>query len=189
MSRLPDAEMKHDGGWKRHGSRYLYQSQWFNLRQDNVSLPNRDEITYTLVEHPGYAMVVPILDDGRVILERIYRYTVQETLLECPSGGLDGEAPEVAAKRELEEETGWVAGKLDSLGSYYGSSGIGDERIHLFLATELSNTGQVSREPTEQMELEFMPLEEAVALAFAGDITDAPSMLGLILAQKKLKDQ
>ncbi len=100
--------MGNDGGWKRRGSRYLFESSWFNLRQDEVSLPSGESITYTLVEHPGYAMVVPLLDDHQVILERVYRYTVQEVVLECPSGGLDGDPPETAARREL-EETGWVA--------------------------------------------------------------------------------
>jgi ADP-ribose pyrophosphatase len=179
--------MKHDGGWKRHDSQHLYKSQWFNLRQDSVSLPNGDEITYTLIEHPGYAMVVPVLQDGRVILERIYRYTVQKTLLECPSGGLDGEPPEIAAQRELEEETGWIAGRLQSLGSYFGSTGISDERLHLFLATELEYTGRISREATEQMEIEMMPIEQAFAMAIAGEILDAPSALGLILAHQRFK--
>jgi ADP-ribose pyrophosphatase len=108
--------MKHDGGWKRRASRYLFESRWYRLRQDDVTLPSGEAITYTLVDHPGYAMVVPLHADGRVLLERIYRYTVQETMLECPSGGLDGEAPEVAARRELEEETGWLAGQLAPLG-------------------------------------------------------------------------
>lgn len=179
--------MKHYGGWKRHGSKHLYKSQWFNLRQDNVTLPSGDEITYTLIEHPGYAMVVPILQDGRVILERIYRYTVQKTLLECPSGGLDGEPPEIAAQRELEEETGWVAGRLQSLGSYFGSTGISDERLHLFLATELVYTGRISREATEQMEIEIVPIEQAFAMVIAGEILDAPSALGLILAHQRFK--
>lgn len=176
--------MKHDGGWKRRGSRYLFESSWFNLRQDDVSLPSGEAITYTLVEHPGYAMVVPLLDDDRVILERVYRYTVQETVLECPSGALDGEPPETAARRELEEETGWVAGAVASLGSFYGSNGISDERFHLFLATRLSHSGRMAREPTEQIELEFMPLERAVQLAFEGEVSDAPSALALILAQR-----
>ena len=179
--------MNHDGGWKRRDSKHIYQSQWFNLRQDDVFLPNGDEITYTLIEHPGYAMVVPVLQDGRVILERIYRYTVQKTLLECPSGGLDGESPEVAAQRELEEETGWSAGKLESLGNYFGSTGISDERFHLFLATELIFTGRISREVTEQMEIELMPIEQAFGLAMAGKILDAPSALGLILAHQRFK--
>lgn len=179
--------MKHDGSWTRRSSRYLFESQWFNLRQDEVVLPNGEPITYTLVEHPGYAMVVPLLDDGRVILERVYRYTVQETVLECPSGGLESELPESAARRELEEETGWVAGNMTSLGCFFGSNGISDERFHLFLATGLREVGEISREPTEQIELELMPLERAVELAISGRISDAPSALALILAHHSLR--
>jgi ADP-ribose pyrophosphatase len=174
--------MKHDGGWRRRASRQLFENRWFKLRQDDVVLPNGEPITYTLVEHPGFAMVVPLLEDGRVILERVYRYALQETLLECPSGGLDGEPPETAARRELEEETGWVAGSLTALGSFYGSSGISDERFHLFLATELRDTGKMNREATEQIELEFLELDAAVGMALRGEISDAPSALALILA-------
>ena len=174
--------MKDDGGWKRHSSRHLFRSAWFSLRQDEITLPQGDEITYTLVEHPGYAMVVPLLDDGRVLLERIFRYTVQRILLECPSGGLDGDPPEVAARRELLEE-----GRLTPLGSFYGSNGISDERFHLYLARELQDTGRLRREPTEQMELELLPLDRAAELAFAGEVEDAPSALALILAQRRIE--
>ncbi len=181
--------MKHDGGWRRRGSRYLFESDWFRLRQDEVTLPSGRDITYTLVEHPGYAMVVPLLDDGRVLLERLYRYTVQETLLECPSGGIErvDATPEAAARRELEEETGWIAGELTALGSFYGSNGISDEHFHLFLATGLREGGTVRRDETEQMEIEFHALDGAVELAVSGGITDAPSALALILAQRKLR--
>lgn len=178
--------MKHDGGWVRRSSRYLFESQWFNLRQDAVVLPGGEPITYTLVEHPGYAMVVPLLDDGRVVLERVYRYTVQETVLECPSGGLAGQAPEAAARRELEEETGWIAGDMRSLGSFFGSNGISDERFHLFLASGLRQSGRLSREPTEQITLELLPLDDAADLALAGGIADGPSALALILARHSL---
>jgi ADP-ribose pyrophosphatase len=182
-----EKKMKHDGGWKRRASRYLFESHWFNLRQDEVALPSGEQITYTMIEHPGYVMVVPLLDDGRVILERVYRYTVQETVLECPSGGLDGDTPAFAARRELEEETGWVAGSLTPLGSFFGSDGISNERFHLFLATALSESGRIDREPTEQIELELMPLEQAVELALSGEVQDAPSALALILAQQRLR--
>ena len=179
--------MKHDGGWKRRATRYLFESDWFNLRQDDVTLPGGEPITYTFVEHPGYAMVVPLLQDRRVLLERVYRYTIQETLLECPSGGLDGDEPKHAAHRELEEETGWVAASMTPLGSFYGSDGISDERFWLFLATELSESGTIAREPTEQIELEFVPLGDAVDLATSGGIVDAPSALALLLAQRHLE--
>ena len=178
--------MKHDGGWTRKGSTYLFESKWFNLRQDSVELPTGDEIIYTMVEHPGYAMVVPLLDDKRVVLEKVYRYTVQETVIECPSGGLDGEPPEVAARRELLEETGFTTQTLIPLGSFYGSDGISDERIHFFLATGLTDTGQTQHEPTEQMELEILPFEKALDMAFPGNIKDAPSVLAIILAYRKI---
>ncbi len=174
--------MKHDGGWKKESSRYLFKSQWFNLRQDDVELPAGESIVYTLIEHPGYSMVVPLLDDGRVILERVYRYTVQETVPECPSGSLDGDTPIVAAERELLEETGWSAGVLTSLGSYYGSNGINNERFHIFLGTRLQNISEPNRELAEQMELEKMRLKDAVELAYSGQLADGPSALALMLA-------
>ena len=186
--RIPTGPGTHDGGWRRNRSRQLFRSKWFGLRQDDVTLPGGEEVTYTLVEHPGYAMVVPLLEDGRVILERVFRYTVQKTLLECPSGGLDGEAPEAAARRELREETGWVAEHLSPLGSFFGSDGISDERFHLFLATGLQDTGRIEREPTEQIEIELMPLERAATLAREGGIEDAPSALALILAESRWRE-
>jgi ADP-ribose pyrophosphatase len=179
--------MKHDGGWKKQSSQYLFESKWYRLRQDQVELPTGEPITYTMIEHPGYAMVVPLLEDGRVLMEWVYRYTVQQTLLECPSGGLDGQAPEVAARRELEEETGWLAEHLVSLGSFYGSDGISNERCHFFLATGLSETGVVKREATEQIELELIPFVQLVERAFGGEIEDAASALALMLADRKLR--
>ncbi len=180
--------MKHDGGWRRGASRYLFESRWFNLRQDEVALPSGEAISYTLVEHPGYAMVVPLLDDGRVILERMYRYTVQETLLELPSGGLaEGESAEAGARRELEEETGWRAERLVPLGRYFGSTGISDECVHLFLGTGLREVAAPAREATEQMELELRPFEECVELARSGAIQGAPSALALLLAEHELR--
>ena len=170
--------------WITKSSRYLFRSPWFDLRQDQVRLPNGDDITYTSVSHPGYAMVVPVLPDGRVVMERVYRHTLGRELLECPSGGLDGEPPEVAARRELEEETGYRAGALRSLGSYYGSSGISDERFHLFLARDVRSGGTVRREPTEQIEVELLPLADLVERARRGEIEDGPSALALLLAEE-----
>jgi len=179
--------VRHDGGWRWRASRYLFESRWFHLRQDDVVLPSGEPITYTLVEHPGYAMVVPLLDDGRVILERVYRYTVQETVLECPSGGLDGDAPEAAARRELREETGFDARHLSPMGSFFGSNGISDERFHLFLGRDLRRSGPPAREATEQIELETLPLSDAVELALSGRIPDAPSALALVLAHHAVR--
>lgn len=174
--------MQHDGGWKRRASRYLFESHWYALRQDEVELPSGEPITYTVVEHPGYTMVVPLLDDGRVILERVYRYPLQATVLECPSGGLDGQSPEIAAARELEEETGWTPGELISLGTYYGSPGMSDERFHIYLARALRETGCTAHEATEQIELELIPLQHAFELAMNRGVLSGPSALAIILA-------
>ena len=179
--------MAERGSWRAKRSRYLYESRWFNLREDQLTLPGGLDITYTLVEHPGYAMVVPLLDDGRVVMERVYRYTVGKTLLECPSGGLDGEPAEVAARRELEEETGYLAGRLESLGSYLGSVGTSDERFYLFLASDLSEGGSIRLEPTEEIEVELIPLEDLVGRARRGEIENAPSAFALLLAHDRLR--
>jgi ADP-ribose pyrophosphatase len=178
--------MQHDGGWWRRSWRYLFESRWFNLRQDDIILPSGAEITYTLVEHPGYVVVVPVLADGRVVMERIYRHTVQRTLLECPSGGLDGETPETAAKRELEEETGYRAERLTHMGHFVGSSGISSEEYDIFLATSLQADGIVCREPTEQIVVELIPLAELHARVLRNELEDGPSALAILLAAAQL---
>jgi ADP-ribose pyrophosphatase len=151
------------------------------VRQDDVQL-DEEGVVYTFVEHPGYAMVVPLLDDGRVLLEHVYRYAVKEVILECPSGGLDGDLPEIAARRELLEETGWVAERLIPLGSFYGSHGVSNERFHVYLGTDLRDTGRIQRELTEDIELAFVPFREAVEMARDGRIVNAPTALSLLLA-------
>ena len=180
--------MKHDGGWLRRSSRFLFESQWFRLRQDEVTLPSGEPITYTLIDHPGYVVIVPLRHDGHVLLESVFRYTIQETLVECPSGGIESdEAPEVAARRELIEETGWTAGRLTQLGTFFGSDGISNEEFYVFLGTDLSLIGEPKREATEQMELAWLPFEEAANRASRGQLRDAPTALALLLADHALK--
>jgi len=178
--------MHDDGGWRRNASRMLFESAWFRLRQDDVTLPGGEDITYTLIDHGGYVVVVPVLEDGRVVMERIYRYTVSRTLLECPSGGLDGEDPKTAARRELEEETGYVAGEIEHLGRFYGSTGISNECYDVCLATRLRADGEIRREATEQIEVQLLPLEELRRRAARGEIEDGPSAFAILLAAEKL---
>lgn len=163
----------------------MFQSKWYALRQDELTLPGGQEFTYTLVEHPGFVMVVPLLDDGRVVMERLYRYTLQRVTLECPSGGCDGDTFEEAARRELEEETGYRAGRLRHLGTYAASSGISDEQFAVYLATELQ-AGVMRREATEHMELELWPLRDLRGMALRGELADAPTSLSVLLAAEAL---
>jgi ADP-ribose diphosphatase len=178
--------MGDDGGWRRRAGRTLFESPWFRLRQDEITLPSGEDITYTWVEHPGYVVVVPLLDDGRVVMERVYRYTAQRTLLECPSGGLDGEDAQTAARRELEEETGYRAGRVEHLGRFYGSVGTSDERFDVCLATQLRDDGRIRREATEQIEVELRELADLRDRALRGEIEDAPSALAIAIAAQRL---
>jgi len=164
-----------------------FKSPWFNLRQDELTLPSGREITYTVIDHPGYAMCVPLLDDGRVVTVEVHRHTVGATLLECPAGGLDGEVPEVAARRELEEETGYTARELTALGSFYGSPGSSNENFHLFLATGLSHDGEIAHEETEQIRVVKTPIETLYELAISGRETmSSTTCLAVILAYTRL---
>jgi ADP-ribose pyrophosphatase len=139
-----------------------------------------------IVRHPGAVVVLPLLDDGRVCLIRNYRISVNQTLIELPAGTLEpGEEPIVNAERELIEETGYRAAKLEQLHAFYLSPGILDERMHLFVATGLT-AGETALEAGEEIENLIVPWEEALAMATDGRIQDAKSIVGLLLVDRLL---
>jgi ADP-ribose pyrophosphatase len=173
-----------DKRWTRTDSKYLFQSRWYAVRQDELISPEGKAITYTVVEHPGFVVIVPLLSDGRAVMERIDRYPLQRVQLECPSGGLDGDAPEIAARRELEEETGYRADRLIDLGRYAASSGITDEEFSIFLALDVHADGVLRREITEDIEIELIPLVDLRTAVLRGEIVDAPSALAILLASE-----
>ncbi len=181
--------MTPENRWSCTGSQYLFQSRWYAVRQDTLISVDGRAITYTVVEHPGFVVIVPLLPDGRVVMERIYRHPLQRVNLECPSGGLDGEAPEIAARRELEEETGYRSGRLIGLGKYAASSGISDEEFSIFLATDVNADGVLRREITEDIEIELIPLADLRAMVLRGEIADAPSALAILLASEAVKSE
>jgi ADP-ribose pyrophosphatase len=151
------------------------------LQQDDITLPNGEEITYTFVDHGGYVIVLAITDDDRVLMEHIYRHPLGRWLLECPAGGLDGEDPIAAGRRELEEETGTRATSWEHLGGFFVASGHSNERMEVVVARGLSEDGQLDRERTEEIELEWFALDTLVERAQRGEIEDAPSALALLL--------
>jgi ADP-ribose pyrophosphatase len=175
-----------DSRWRCTDSHYLFQSRWYAVRQDALTSLEGNAITYTVVEHPGFVVIVPLLPDRRVVMERIYRHPLQRVNLECPSGGLDGEAPEIAARRELGEETGYRADCLIDLGKYAASSGISDEEFSIFLATDVTADGVLRREITEDIEIELIPLADLRAMVLRGEVRDAPSALAILLASEVL---
>lgn len=151
--------------------------------RDRVRLPDGGESVREWIDHPGASAVVPILDDGRLVLVRQYRYPAKRTFVEVPAGKLDipGEDPTEVARRELEEETGWSAGKLEAIGSLYAAIGYSNEVIHCFIATDLVAT-ESATEADEFIELVYATFDEAVAMVVSGDICDMKSVAALLLA-------
>ncbi len=148
-----------------------------------VDLPNGRRVEFDLVRHPGAAAVVPFLDDGRVLLIRQFRFATGGEIMEIPAGKLDpGEAPAVCAARELEEETGYRAGRLERLGSIWTTPGFCDEIIHLYAAFDLEPAEQ-RLEPDEIIELVPTPLDEALD-ALSGPVVDGKTATALLLAAR-----
>ena len=168
--------------------RKVHRGARFELVTETVELPNGRRATLDVVRHPGATAVVPFLAPDRVLLIRQYRHAVADYLLEVPAGKLDpGEAPEVCATRELEEETGYRAGRLEKLTSIIVSPGFTDEVIHLFAAFDLEETRQ-SLEPDEVIELMPMALDEALERVRGGQLRDAKSAMALLLAAERVPD-
>ena len=169
-------------------SQPLYKGRIVDLSLDHVLLPNGNETDLELIRHPGAAVVLPVETgaDGvdYALLVRQYRYAADGWLLEVPGGKLDGaEDPELCARRELEEEIGHEAGELIPLGSILTTPGFTDERIWLYLGRGLKPTrGGPSLEADEVLEVERIPLSEAVARAIDGDIIDAKTVAALLRA-------
>lgn len=162
------------------------RGSFLTMTRDRVEFPDGRTLELDLVRHPGAAAVVPILDDGSVLLVRQYRHAADGWLLEVPAGKLDaGEAPETAAARELEEEAGQRAGELVSLGWIWPSPGFTDEVIHLFAARKLAPVSQ-RLEEDELLTLEQVPFARAVEMATSGEIADSKSVCALLRAARLL---
>lgn len=155
-----------------HGNR-------FNVHR--LNLVGSDGKTYQreVIRHPGAVVLLPILDDGRVVMIQNTRATVGETLLELPAGTREPDEPvETTAARELIEETGYHAGSLKLVHTFYSAPGISDEVMYLFVATDLSE-GEAAREATEQIENQITTLEEVRGWIAADKIKDAKTLVGL----------
>lgn len=140
-----------------------------------------------VVHHPGASAVVAVTDDGKIVMEKQYRYALQQTLLEIPAGKLDGdEDPLVCAKRELEEETGYRASTWIPLGTIATSAGFCNEVIHLYVAKDLSS-GQVHWDEDEYVELEYYTVDELLRVIQKERIKDTKTLSALLLAMPFIK--
>jgi ADP-ribose pyrophosphatase len=138
-----------------------------------------------VVIHPGSVVVVPLVSDDTVCLVEVVRVAVGQTLLELPAGTLDRDEPPLAtAARELAEETGYRAGRIEPAGEFWMSPGILRERMHLFVARDLS-AGEQALEPGELIQPRVVPWHEAVAMCLDGRINDAKSVAGILLVDAR----
>ncbi len=153
---------------------------------EEAELPGGPRVELALLHHPGAAAVVPCFDRDRILLLWQYRHAVGRYLWEVPAGKLDrDEDPEHCALRELEEETGYRAKRIERTGEIVTTPGFSDERIHLFLAWELE-PGVLAREPSERIELRELRLSQALEMVRAGAIVDAKSIIALQLAAERV---
>ncbi len=168
-------------------SRRLYEGRVVSLRADRVRLPSGREAVREVVEHAPVVAIVALDGEGNVLLVRQYRLPVQQSLLEIPAGGVDpGETAEEAAQRELQEETGQRAGRLERLSGFFLSPGYCDEYMDLYLATALEPSA-LAADVDESIEVVWLPLAEALRLIERGEIRDAKTVIGLWAAARYQK--
>ncbi len=160
-------------------SEEIFSGRIIRVVKDTVRLPNGRQSTREVAYHKSASAVLPILPDGRLVLVEQYRYAVGEVVLEIPAGILEeGEDPMETAKRELMEETGYLPGKLTELLVYYSSPGFTNEKIHIYLAEELT---PAEKDPDfdEFLETRVLTLPEALDLIKQGDLTDGKSLIAI----------
>lgn len=167
------------------GSRRLYSGRIIDVDMDQVLFPDGSRGELEMVRHAGAAAVLPFVsdpmgEDPQILLLRQYRYAAEGHLYEIPAGRLDeGEDPTDCARRELKEETGCTAERVEPLFTMYTTPGFTDERIHLFMASGLTH-GDSGREKDEFIEVETVPLSRALSMVQAGEIPDGKTALTLL---------
>jgi len=162
----------------------LYRGKVVGLHVDTIRLPSGRNVIREVVKHPGGVVAVPVLEDGRLLLVRQFRYPLQKYILELPAGKLDsGQSPLDTMKRELEEETGYRAEVMGYQLSFCASPGFSDEIIHLFLAKDLTHVAQ-RLEEGEHITVESYTLDECLHMIKTGEIADAKTILGILWYQR-----
>ena len=162
----------------------LHQGRVFNLITENYTLRNGVTSDMDFIQHPGAAAMVPMLNNQEVVLIKQYRHAIREFIWEIPAGTLDtGESPINCARRELVEETGYSADDWHQLGTITPLPGCSDERIHIFLASDLKPAEQ-NLDDDEMLKVHQVKLKEALQMILKGEISDGKTISGLFLALK-----
>ena len=163
----------------------VFSGRLLQVLKDTVRLPNGVTATREHIVHPGAVMVVPVLDSGELVMERQYRYPLQQDFIEFPAGKRDaGEAPLDTARRELLEEAGYVAESWEHLGGIHVAIAYSNERIDLYLARQLKHVG-AKPDDDEFLDILHVPLDRALEWMGQGRITDAKTVIGLLMLERR----
>ena len=165
----------------------VFDGGLLKVQRDRVRLPDGSQATREYILHPGAAAIVALFDDGRILLERQYRYAQRREFIELPAGKLEPNEPHLeTAKRELLEETGYTAGQWTRLGVLHTAIAYTDEAIELYLARNLTQ-GKASPDAGEFLETLVVPFDEAIAMVRDGRITDVKTVAGLLWVERFVK--
>ena len=176
-------------GWLCLNTDYPFDYRMYRIRRDHVRLPSGVETDYAYMESHGAVWVVPVTDDGQIVLIRQYRYAVDDWVWEVPAGGKHDHvgSDEELARRELGEEVGATCESLQPIGWFYGAVSISTSRCQIFLARGVRLDGSPHREPGEIIEVHPMPIAEALAMARQGQMKDGKSALALLMCEPYLR--
>ncbi len=168
-------------------SETLLKGRNFKVKRDYIKTPDGRETKLEIVEHGGSVVIIPVDDDGNLLFVRQYRHAAGEDLLELPAGTRDDDEPfEQCAAREIREEVGMEAGKLEKVGEFYLAPGYSTEFMVVFLATKLKHN-PLQADDDEFLQVEKIPLKKAIQMAESGDMPDAKSLAALLLARSHLE--
>lgn len=172
-------------GWLCLDADYPFTYHMFRIRRDRVRLPSDVETTYAYMESRGAVWVVPVTDDGQIVLIRQYRYAVDDWVWEVPAGGRHDHrgSDEELARRELSEETGATCRSLEYVGWFYGAVSVSTSRCDVFLARGAQLNASPHREAGEIIEVHPVPIAEALHMARSGQIKDSKSALALLMCE------
>ena len=167
-------------------SEMIFKGRAFAIRRDNLRTPDGSTTKFDIVEHHGSVVILPVDNDGNLLLVRQYRHAAADDLLELPAGTLEpDEEPALCAAREVREETGMGAGQLKELGKFYLAPGYSTELMTVFLATDL-RIDPLDPDADEFLEVEKIPLAEVLSMAEAGQMPDAKTLAALLMARPHL---
>lgn len=176
--------------WKTLSTRVAYENPFAIMREDAVINPGGQETVYGVLESKSNGVyIIPIDSEGNTYIVQQFRYTYQETVWECPAGRADENDPEAAARRELHEETGLIANKFTHLGTFHTACGISTLSADLFLAEDITQTGDETDQTDGILNVRKLPLSEVITMIMSGEIQCAESVMAFFMAQEHLKQR